>query len=81
MPTSSTRINVSKVSARYAMRRAATPKEAYDDSVAQAELLRVMKDSAPSIQRANRILDVESGNEEIVLGMTHNQGIRRGEQK
>lgn len=75
------RIDMEKVSTRYAMRRARTPKEAYDDSAAQAELLLVVKNSAPSIQRANEILDVNSGNEEIVWDMTSNQWVRLGEQK
>lgn len=61
METSGTRVDLERVSARYALRRAETPKEAYDDSAAQVELLRVMKDSAPSIQRANKILNVNSG--------------------
>lgn len=59
------RINLGKVSARYAERRANTPKGSYNDSVAQLELLRILEDSAPSIHRANKILDVDSENNGI----------------
>lgn len=81
MSASGTRIDLGKVSAGYAKRRAETPKEAYDDSAAQAEILLIVKNSAPSIQRANKILDVNSGNEDIVWDMTSNQWVRLGEQK
>lgn len=59
MDTSVTRIDLREIAAKYALRRAKTPKDTYDDSAAQAELLRVMEDSAQSRDRANKILGVE----------------------
>lgn len=58
MGTESMRIDVRKVAAKYVVRRARTPKDVYDDSAAQAELLRVMEDSAQSLDRANKMLGV-----------------------
>jgi TorA maturation chaperone TorD len=69
MNTSVSRINLRKIAAKYAIRRASTPKEPYDDSAAQVELLRVLEDSAPSIKRANRILDADSDTKEIATNV------------
>jgi hypothetical protein len=65
MPPS--RINLGKVSERYAKRRANTSKGSYNDSVAQLELLRILDESTPSIQHANRILDADAHTKEIVV--------------
>lgn len=51
------KLNVSRVAARYAARRAATRKEAYNDAEAQSELLRVVSATAGTRHRANKLLD------------------------
>jgi hypothetical protein len=58
METSVLQIDIRKIAAKYAMRRAQTPKNDYDDAAAQEELLRVMEDSAQSRQRTNKILGI-----------------------
>jgi uncharacterized phage-associated protein len=50
------RVNLQKVSARYAIRRVATHKHPFNDAEAQSALLRVMADSAQTRERANKIL-------------------------
>jgi len=51
------RINVRRVASKYANRRAATPKESFDNAAAQSELRQVVSDTSRTRYRANKLLE------------------------
>jgi hypothetical protein len=52
------RLDTARVAARYAARRAATPKEPFNDAVAQQELLETISATSKTRERANEALGV-----------------------
>lgn len=61
IPSSATKLDVSRVAARYALRRAVTPKEAFNDADAQRELLVTISATSATRARANEALGVSLG--------------------
>lgn len=59
--TSEVMLDTARVAARYAQRRAVTPKEAFNDAAAQRELLETISATSGSRERANEAIGVSLG--------------------